>query len=405
MESIIAHKDEIASARGSEFRYILFLGFLAAVPPLATDMYLAAMPTIARQWSVSENQIGKSLVLWFLAFSISLLACGPIADKKGRRPVLLVGLSIFAIATFLCALSDSLTELIFFRILQGIGASAPSAMCMAICRDKYDGQRRKNILAYIAIVLCFAPMIAPTIGAFLLRYWGWRSIFYLQGGLALIMILFSIPYKETLAEPLTYGWFRSFARYRVLFRNGGFMLCNSVMGLIPGPFYGFLALSSIAYITIFGRTEFEFAIFFACNALVSIAGSFSCTRLNRVVSDNLLITICLLGCVCGGLGLILFGSSHYLFFAVFVSVITYFSGMSRPLSNHLILGQINTDIGSASSFIVFYQIFIGQLCMRYVILDWSDPIYSFGWLALAVPLLVLVMWLIFVNKYDNSSNR
>ncbi|MBN2843868.1 MAG: multidrug effflux MFS transporter [Sedimentisphaerales bacterium] len=402
---VVEKQKEHDLSRPEEIRYIFFLGLLATVPPLATDMYLAAMPTIARQWSVSEQQVSQSLVLWFLSFSISLLACGPIADKVGRRPVLLSGLVLFTVSTFLCAFSQGLGQLIFFRILQGIGASAPSSMSMAICRDRYQGSVRKNILAYISIILCMAPMVAPSIGAVLLKYYNWRSIFIAQGILSLISLLVSIPYKETLVEPLQTGWLGTFARYGSLVRNSRYMLCNSVMGLIPGPFYGYLALSPLAYIKIFGKSEFTFAIMFAVNALVSIAGAYSCTRFNRFIADRRLITYCLVGCIAGGAGMVFWGDKSFVLFAVFVALITYFSGMTRPLSNNLILEQVNTDIGSASSFIVFYQMFIGQFCMAITTYSWSNQIFAYGVLASAVPSLVLVVWLIFVSRLDAGSVR
>lgn len=389
---------EQARGNSGEFRYILFLGLLATVPPLATDMYLAAMPTIANQWSVSEPEVSHSLVLWFLSFSISLLVCGPIADKIGRKPVLLSGLILFTISTFLCAWSQNLTQLIFYRILQGIGASGPSSMCMAICRDRYQGAIRKNILAYISIILCMAPMIAPSIGAIMLRYFNWRSIFIAQGVLSLISLAVSIPYKETLAEPLQTGWLGAYARYGVLVRNSRYMLCNSVMGLIPGPFYGYLALSPLAYIKIFKQSEFTFAIMFAINALVSIAGAYSCTRFNRFINDRRMITGCLIGCIAGGLGMSILGNQHFVLFAVFVAVITYFSGMTRPLSNNLILEQVKTDIGTASSFIVFYQMFIGQFCMYITTRQWPDKIYAYGILSTSVATVVLLAWLFFVAR-------
>jgi DHA1 family bicyclomycin/chloramphenicol resistance-like MFS transporter len=77
-----------ASAK-EEALYIIFLAMIAAVPAMATDMYLAAMPTIASQWQVPESRVGLSLVLWFVAFSLVLLVCGPLSDRHGRRPVLL----------------------------------------------------------------------------------------------------------------------------------------------------------------------------------------------------------------------------------------------------------------------------------------------------------------------------
>ena len=84
-----------ATDRPNEGLYILFLGLIAAVPALSTDMYLPAMPTIALQWGISEARVGLSLVLWFVSFSIFLLVYGPLSDKYGRRPILLAGLSVF----------------------------------------------------------------------------------------------------------------------------------------------------------------------------------------------------------------------------------------------------------------------------------------------------------------------
>ena len=398
-------KDQASVEKKNEFRYILFLGLLAAVPPLATDMYLAAMPTIARHFSVTESQVGQSLVLWFLSFSIFLLICGPVADKIGRKPVLFTGLSIFCISTILCGLSQNLWQLILFRILQGVGASAPSSMCMAICRDKYEGKRRKDILAYIAIILCIAPMVAPTIGAALMKFFSWRFIFFMQSFLAIVMIVVSIPYKETLANPLQTSWPATFGRYTVLFRNKGYMVSNGVMGMIPGPFYGYLALSPIVYISIFKLSEFAFGLFFAYNALIAIAGSYSCTRLTKIYTDRTLITLCLAGCIIGGVGMTIFGASNYWLFALFISIITYFSGMSRPMSNHFILEQVDSDIGSASSFIVFYQMFFGQLCMMYSTHQWSRPIFLYGIMAIVIPVVVMVIWLVFVRQLEKEAHK
>ena len=182
--------------------YVLFLGLIAAVPALSTDMYLPAMPTIAKQWGIPESQAGLSLVLWFASFSIFLLVCGPLSDKYGRRPVLLAGLSVFTLSGFLCAVSVNIFQLVLFRIMQGAGAAAPSAMCMAICRDRYEGDKRKRTLAYISIILSMTPMIAPMIGATLLKFVSWRAIFAVQGLLTIMTIVISLRYRETLTSPV-----------------------------------------------------------------------------------------------------------------------------------------------------------------------------------------------------------
>ena len=188
------------SSEGREKLYVAFLASLTSIPPLATDMYLAAIPTIAREWQVSESLISLSLVLWFATFSVGLLFCGPLSDRFGRKPVLLAGMSLFALASFLCALGTRAEHLIFFRILQGLGASAPSSMSMAICRDRYEGDRRKLILAYIAILLSIVPMLAPILGSLFLQFTGWRVIFLTQGVLVLACLGAALFYRETLED-------------------------------------------------------------------------------------------------------------------------------------------------------------------------------------------------------------
>jgi DHA1 family bicyclomycin/chloramphenicol resistance-like MFS transporter len=375
------------------FAYIVFLAAVAAVPPLATDMYLPAMPTIARQWGVPDSRVALSLVLWFAGFSVFLLVCGPLSDKYGRRPVLLMGLGLFTLASLACALAATVTQLIAFRILQGIGAAGPSSMCMAICRDRYEGSRRKHILAWIGIILALAPMAAPTIGSVLLRFSSWRAIFVAQAGLGGALLLASWRlYRETAAERTAGRLLTLLGRYMALARNRRYALSVTAMGLILGPFYGFIAFAPILYIRIYGLSNRAFSLLFALNALMGMCGAFVCTRVMKVLPDTVLLTVCLIGCAAGGGGILGWGGRHYAAFAAAMCLVTFFCGMSRPLSNNLILEQVRHDIGSASSFIVFYQFVIGAVCMRFVSLPWTAPIRVFGFVALLLPILVLAVW-------------
>jgi len=383
---------QTAASSKKEALYIVFLAMIAAVPAMATDMYLAAMPTIASQWNVPDSRVGLSLVLWFATFSVFLLVCGPLSDRHGRRPVLLAGLTLFVVATFACALAQNVWQLISFRILQGIGAAGPSSMAMAICRDRYDGLQRKRALAYIGIILTVAPAVAPTVGAWLLAWFNWRAIFLTQGMLGIVALLVALRYRETAPERVSGSLLGLLGRYRHVIANRRYLFANMAMGLILGPFYGFIAFSSIVYIQIFGLSERAFGLLFGLNALMSMAGAFTCTRVIRYFSDAVLLSICLVGCTLAGGGILTAGGWHYLAFAGFMCAITFFCGMSRPLSNHLILQQVDRDIGSASSFIVFYQFMVGAACMRIVTTGWSDPIFVFGLVALLLPASVLAIW-------------
>jgi DHA1 family bicyclomycin/chloramphenicol resistance-like MFS transporter len=360
---------------------------------MATDMYLAAMPVIARQWGAPDSRVALSLVLWFAAFSVFLLVCGPLSDKYGRRPVLLGGLALFATASLACALAGNVGQLIAFRILQGIGASGPSSMCMAICRDRYEGDRRKHILAWIGIILGLTPMVAPMVGSLLLRFASWRVIFAVQAGLGGLLLLAAWRfYRETAAQRLAGRVLLLLGRYVHLARNYRYALSVTAMGLIVGPFFGFIAFAPVLYIQIYGLSNRTFSLLFGLNALMGMCGAFVCTRVMRWLADTRLLTICLTGCVAGGVGILVLGDRHYAAFAAAMCLITFFVGMSRPLSNHLILEQVRQDIGSASSFLVFYQFLVGAVCMRIVTISWTAPIRVFGLVAVLLPALVLAFW-------------
>jgi len=378
--------------------YICFLGLIAAVPALSTDMYLAAMPLIATQWGISENRVGQSMVLWFVSFSIMLLVCGPVSDKYGRRPVLLIGLCLFMVSSFLCSSAGTILQLILFRILQGASAAAPASMCMAICRDRYEGDRRKHVLAYISIILSITPMIAPMIGAILLKHINWRAIFVVQGLLTVSTFIVSLSYRETLQTPLTIHLFKLFGRYLNLFRNTNYLLCNNAMGILAGPFYGYLAFAPIVYISLYHLSEQAFSILFGINAMISMLGAFTSTRITRYFSDVRLITYSLLGYALCGVSMMLLGHVHCLLFAACMGGISFCLGLSRPLSNHMILEQVNTDIGSASSFIVFYQFLVGSVCMAITTMTWTRPIFVFGVLAFTVPVFVLILWPLLIAR-------
>lgn len=373
-------------------REILFLSMVSALPPLSTDMYLGAMPTISAQWQASTLQINLSLILWFAAFSVALPFFGPLSDKFGRKPILLGGLVIFMLGSIGCAASTDVIQLITFRILQGIGAAGPSAMTMAIARDKYHGHQRKLLLAYMGVIVALAPMVAPLIGTLILQVASWRSIFILQGIIAFVIGLRVLGFTETMTTPLQDRLYKLMLRYRVVLGNRRYMLANTTMGLLAGPLFGFIAMSPHIYTEEFRLSESTFSLYFAFNALMLMAGAFACTRLNRVISDTPLITACIISSIIGALGILAIGPYHPMLFAITMGLVTFANGVTRPLSNHLILDQVQTDIGTASSFSVFYVFVVGAVSMALVSLPQSHMVRSFGFFALAVPSVVLMVW-------------
>ena len=207
-------------------------------------------------------------------------------------------------------------------------------------------------------------------------------------GLAMVMGLF----RESANQLLDVGVMKMLGRYGVVARNWRFMAANKVLGLIVGPFFGFVGFSSIAYIKIYGLDEFWFGVLFAWNAVMSMCGAFISTRLNGKVSDVKMLWLCLTGSLIGGVGMLIFGGVHYLVFAGAMSLITLSIASSRHVRNHLILEQVKSDIGSASSLVVFYQFVLAAGFIWFVSLDWGQPIVVYGLIAVVVPMVVGLGW-------------
>jgi MFS transporter, DHA1 family, multidrug resistance protein len=383
--------------------YILFLGMVSASAAISTDMYLPALTTIASQFGVGEHVVGLSLVLWFAAFAVTLLVWGPLSDRMGRKPILTAGLGLFMLSSLLCAFSQDVTQLIVFRILQGMAASSPASMCMAICRDRYEGDRRKKTLAYMGMIVGITPILAPSIGSFVLNFLSWRFIFVGQAIASAATLAMSTAYVETIREKMTGTFLQMADRYRVLVLNVRYILAVSIMGLVAGPFFGYLAFSSIVYMKLYGVSPQVFGVLFAASAAAGITGGFTCTLLTGRVSDTKLVTVCLTGCTVGGLCVLLFGGMHYLAFAGAICTYTFFSGMSRPVSTHLILEQVKTDIGSASAFMVFYNFMLGAVCMSYATAPWSRPILAYGIIAVTMPAIVLALWPLLLRLIETNA--
>ena len=122
---------------------VIFLALLSAFVPLSTDLYLPALPTMTQYFHVQVYQTNLTLILFFIFYSLATLVWGPLSDKYGRRTVLIIGLSMYAVASGLCAVSLSIYQLMFFRVLQAIGCGAASATATAIVKDAYQGKKTR----------------------------------------------------------------------------------------------------------------------------------------------------------------------------------------------------------------------------------------------------------------------
>ena len=159
------------------YRLALILGALTAIGPLAIDMYLPSLPTIAREFGATAAAVQASLAAYYIGIAIGQALYGPLSDRVGRKPALYLGLGIFFVASLGCANATSVQMLVAFRFLQALGGCAPIVVPRAVVRDYFDQHGSVRMLSMLMLVMGLAPILAPLIGGQLLVNFGWRSVF------------------------------------------------------------------------------------------------------------------------------------------------------------------------------------------------------------------------------------
>ncbi len=387
--------------------FVLLLALLTAFPPLATDMYLAAIPHLQEVWGQPLAVVNLTLVFFFVSYCVSLLVYGPLSDRFGRKPPLISGLLLFIAAGLLCALSTSIWMLIGARVIQATGAGAASAISMAMAKDRLESGIRERVLSQVSVIMALAPMISPMIGSLIMEYLSWPWIFVAQAAMGVIALLGVITTPESHAggegDSLR-ALVRSYRRVLVNGRLMGVVACNALIAL---PLFSFIAGSSNIYIKGFGMGETVFALFFGANALCFMIGSMTCMRFGKRIGTMRMITLGYSGIVAGGLLILLLaasGSASPLGFALPMGIITFSLGLGRPPANNLALDQVRRDAGTASSTMVFSYFICGAMAMFLVSLNWPDKVIFIGRLSTAAGTAALGLWLL-IRKRLVSSRR
>src|SRR5947209_4111624 len=173
----------------SRLRLVLIIGALSAFGPLSLDMYLPALPSLSRDLGSGASQAQLTLTACLLGLASGQVIAGPQSDALGRRRPLLVGLLGYAVSSALCAVAPSVPVLIVLRLVQGLTGAAGIVIARAVVRDLYVGTEAARFYALTMLVNGLAPILAPIIGAQLLRVTSWRGVFLVLGAIGVVLFL------------------------------------------------------------------------------------------------------------------------------------------------------------------------------------------------------------------------
>lgn len=377
-----------------ENRLLLLLALLSAFPPISTDMYLPAIPLLQKAWHQPLAMVNLTLVGFFVSYCVFLLFYGPLSDRFGRRPLLLVGIGIFILASLLCALSNNVVSLIVFRVFQAAGAASASALVLAISKDVYQGHERARILAHIGVIMALAPMLAPVFGGWVLTWFSWRWVFLIQALVGAVGWFGVFRMPETLKTPSATGVLKTAGIYLQLLGNRRYVGFALMMSFIVLPHFAFIAGSADIYITRLGLSEQVFGYFFALNAAAIMAGAFACTRLLGRVGSRAIMTAGFAGILIGGIVMLTRWLPGPWGLALPMAIVSFSFGLSRPPSNNLVLEQVERHAGAASSLLIFIYFMLGAFAMWLIALDWTDKIRVIGIMGTGSGAVMLGIWLL-----------
>ena len=350
----------------SYYRLALILGALTAVGPLAIDMYLPSLPTIAREFGVSAGAVQASLAAYYIGIAIGQAFYGPLSDRVGRKPALYLGLGVFFVSSIGCARAGNVETLVIFRFLQALGGCAPIVVPRAVVRDYFDQRGSVRMLSLLMLVMGLAPILAPLIGGQLLVSFGWRAVFWLLATYAaawLTLVAILLPESLPPASRRRQSLAAIFGTYGQLLRDRAFMGYALSGALIFAGLLSYIVGSPFVFIELFDVAPERFGFYFGTNAVGIIIAS----QINRWLAartDPRRIVRTLLGvAVSSGLVLLFDASSGFGGFAGILVPLFFFissHGFILPNTTALAMAPHREIAGSASALLGTLQFVLGS---------------------------------------------
>lgn len=259
---------------------LLMLILLIAVGQMAQTIYIPAIADMARDLQVREGAIQSVMAAYLFTYGVSQLIYGPISDRVGRRPVILVGMSIFMVATVIALRTTSLPVLIAASALQGMGTGVAGVMARTMPRDLFEGSALRHANSLLNMGILVSPLLAPLIGGLLDTVWGWRACFAFLLALC-VMVTFSMARWMPETRPTQAPRTRLLASYRTLFGTASF---NCFLLMLIGGLAGiavFEACAGVLMGAVLGLNSMVVSVLFILPIPAAFFGAWYAGRQNK----------------------------------------------------------------------------------------------------------------------------
>lgn len=388
-------------------RVVALLAGLSAISVLSTNIILPAFPEIGRQLGVSSRELGLTLSSFFITFALAQLVVGPLADRFGRKRLVLGGLTLFVLGTLVAGLASSLDILIAGRVIQALGVCAAAVLARAIARDLFEGETLARALSLTMIATATAPGFSPLLGSLLTTALGWRAIFVMVGIAAIVIAFFyarglgeTLPPERRVMQSVP----QVMGAYGRLLGDGRFILPAVAVSLLMSGLFASFGAAPAILMTGMGLSSLQAGLYFAATVFVVFAAGLVAPRLGRRFGSRRVASVGLATAVLAG-GLLLIGPSDPGLAWYSLSMVTFLWGMglANPLGTAITMGPFGKEAGLASALLGFLTMGAAAITTWLVsVLDFA-PVTTLGATQTVVCLIGLGVFVL-ANRQAASAN-
>lgn len=290
-------------ARPDGLLIAILLTMLTAIGPLSTDLYLPSLPAIGRALDADVETVQLTLSLYVVAFGFSQLIYGPLSDRFGRRPALLLGVGIYLVASVACMLAPSIEWLIAARLFQALGGCAGPVLGRAVIRDVYGRERGAKMLSYVGSAMALAPAVGPVLGGWLQDLYDWRASFALLtgfSGLAFIGTWLLLDESNQQRDPLATKPFHIYSNLVLMLRSREYVGYLAASAATYCGLFAWISGSSHVFVEVMGLKPSHYGMVFAAIVVGFIIGTQIGGRVTMRVGIARIVGIgCVINAICG----------------------------------------------------------------------------------------------------------
>ncbi|NRD74463.1 multidrug effflux MFS transporter [Shewanella sp. VB17] len=367
------------------------LAAIVAITPLAIDMYLPAMATLASSFHSDITLVQQSLSLYLAGYALGMLIFGPLADRMGRRPLVILGLAGFMVVSLLLAFVTNIELFLALRFAQAFIGAAATVVVPGYIKELY-GENTAKGMSYVSLIMMLAPLIAPSVGSLILELGEWHLIFFILASYAFLLLVLvcwklNMPSDNDKSNRSQQSFFGAYA---VIFTKPETKLHIASGVLSSFAFFCYLTASPFVYMEVFGLDKSLFALLFSTNVGALMLANVINSRIITRYGSKLMLKMSTLLAIVAGSGLLivnLFGLSFHYTVAMLIPFMG-FLGIMSVNADAIVLMKFKKETGTATAVIIALRFGCGALAGPLLALFYTGTAVPFSALMLSAVVLV-----------------